>query len=307
MAATCLVFPAAADCEHDFVDNICKYCHQSYCDINGHDYINNDDQESCTVCGVKRCANGDHVYDSGGNCLYCTNYNESYDVLPRYTVTFMDGTTTLSTSTVKIGNCVEKPADPEKANFKFDGWFEEGETTAFDFDTPISADTTLYAHFTIPEISYIGADGNTATTTDYNVIDENTTSWSGTMVVPEDTSVTINGQVDLTATTNLILCDGCELTISNVSAVSDGGYGIGADLGIFFDSDLDQYPNLSVYAQQGETGKLNVSADFTITAINTVSFYGGDINLSSGTFFRRKVNVKVNVNVTVIVFMLFPM
>ena len=138
-------------------------------------------------------------------------------------------------------------------------------------------------------ITYIDENGEKATVSksNYTIITSDTTSWSGTMVVPEDTSVTINGQVDLTATTNLILCDGCELTISNVSAKSDGGYGIGADLGLFFDSDLDQYPNLSVYAQQGETGKLNVSADLTISSINTVSFYGGNINLSSGTFMAE--------------------
>ncbi|WEV53007.1 InlB B-repeat-containing protein [Bifidobacterium sp. ESL0704] len=71
-----------------------------------------------------------------------------------HTVTFdanggklADGT---NKKTVKVedGQTTTKPADPTKSGYAFDGWFEQGADTAFDFDTPITADVSLQAKWT---------------------------------------------------------------------------------------------------------------------------------------------------------------
>ena len=66
-----------------------------------------------------------------------------------YTVTFKDGETTISTDTVNDGDKVEKPADPTKEGFTFDGWYADAAFSAeFDFDAAITEDTTVYAKWT---------------------------------------------------------------------------------------------------------------------------------------------------------------
>ena len=44
------------------------------------------------------------------------------------------------------GEKVEKPEDPTKEGFNFKGWFsDEALTKAYDFDTTVTGDVTLYA------------------------------------------------------------------------------------------------------------------------------------------------------------------
>lgn len=65
-----------------------------------------------------------------------------------YTVTF-DLNYTGSTSTtqsVKAGNKAEKPADPTRDGYVFNGWYgDSAATNYFDFEAGIYADTTVYA------------------------------------------------------------------------------------------------------------------------------------------------------------------
>ena len=66
-----------------------------------------------------------------------------------YTLTFdSDGGTAVEAQTVRDGMTATEPADPEKEGFTFDGWFEEGAETPFDFATPITGDLTLTAGWT---------------------------------------------------------------------------------------------------------------------------------------------------------------
>ena len=67
-----------------------------------------------------------------------------------YTVKFStDGGTEIKEQTVLAGNKAAKPADPEKDGNEFSGWYQDATfSVAFDFDTPITADTTLYAMWT---------------------------------------------------------------------------------------------------------------------------------------------------------------
>ncbi len=65
-----------------------------------------------------------------------------------YTVSFfMSGHgTQIAAQTVKDGSKAEKPADPTESNWAFKGWYTDAKfQTAFDFDTAITADITLYA------------------------------------------------------------------------------------------------------------------------------------------------------------------
>ena len=84
-----------------------------------------------------------------------------------YSVNFKDGDAILSTITVPHGGNVTKPSDPTKEGFTFDGWYQDATlSVAFSFDTPITADTTIYAKFvpvTITGIS-IATPGKTAYT-----------------------------------------------------------------------------------------------------------------------------------------------
>lgn len=87
------------------------------------------------------------------NDQYATFFDAVYQpsgVATYATVTFdTDGGTAIPDQSVRVGAKAEKPADPTKEGYTFDGWYEEDSfTTVFDFDNPISADTTVYAKFT---------------------------------------------------------------------------------------------------------------------------------------------------------------
>ena len=68
-----------------------------------------------------------------------------------YTVTFngMEHELDIVRINVKRNTPVAKPADPVDDGYTFGGWYTDKDcTTAFDFNTPITADTTLYAKWT---------------------------------------------------------------------------------------------------------------------------------------------------------------
>ncbi|WP_313232185.1 InlB B-repeat-containing protein [Tissierella praeacuta] len=69
------------------------------------------------------------------------------ELIKEYTVTFnTDGGNNINSEKVKQGETVSKPSDPTKEGHKFIGWYEDPELTkAFNFDTPIAKDLSLYA------------------------------------------------------------------------------------------------------------------------------------------------------------------
>ena len=78
-----------------------------------------------------------------GLCLVACGGTTSWQV------TFdADGGTATAAQSVEDGGTATEPADPEKEGFAFDGWFEEGAETPFDFATPITGDLTLTAGWT---------------------------------------------------------------------------------------------------------------------------------------------------------------
>ena len=89
-------------------------------------------------------ATGDNYRNS--NAAESPKYSSS--LLPiTYTVTFdSNGGSAVIAQSIEAGQTGTKPADPTKANYAFAGWYSDsGLTQAFDFNTPISTDITLYA------------------------------------------------------------------------------------------------------------------------------------------------------------------
>jgi len=70
-----------------------------------------------------------------------------WEELARYTVSFdSKGGSTVTNRTVYKGSPVSRPADPERTQYAFIGWFADANCTVlWDFTTPIQANRTLYA------------------------------------------------------------------------------------------------------------------------------------------------------------------
>lgn len=77
----------------------------------------------------------------------------------KFTVTYMDGTSPLSTATVTYGEKLTKPSDPVKNGYRFNGWYSDPEFDhPFVFNSETYSDTTIYANF-IKEYSVTVTDG----------------------------------------------------------------------------------------------------------------------------------------------------
>ncbi|MEE3342925.1 MAG: InlB B-repeat-containing protein [Bacilli bacterium] len=79
------------------------------------------------------------------------------DTVQNHTVTFdTDGGTIINPIVVEHGHTVARPSqDPAKDNKVFGGWFaDHTKTTEFDFNTPITSDTTIYAKWDDPVIKH---------------------------------------------------------------------------------------------------------------------------------------------------------
>lgn len=78
-----------------------------------------------------------------------------------HTVTFdTAGGSEIEEKTVESGKTVEKPADPTKEGYLFDGWYN-GET-AYDFSTPVTGDITLKANWAVAKTVKFDTDGGSA-------------------------------------------------------------------------------------------------------------------------------------------------
>ena len=83
---------------------------------------------------------------------FCTLLEGGSDLDGEYTVTFewnYSDEGTYKTVTVKAGETVDKPTNPRRSGYSFDGWYTKAEGgEKFDFDTEIDEDVTLYARWT---------------------------------------------------------------------------------------------------------------------------------------------------------------
>lgn len=70
--------------------------------------------------------------------------------LDTHTVAFdSDGGSAVVPVTTDYGTAITAPTPPTRDGHTFDGWFANGATTAFDFDTTITASITLTAHWSV--------------------------------------------------------------------------------------------------------------------------------------------------------------
>ena len=69
---------------------------------------------------------------------------------PSYTVKFdTDGESSISNQTVTQNGTVNKPADPAKDGYKFDGWYTDKDfAEEFDFNSKVTKNITIYAKWT---------------------------------------------------------------------------------------------------------------------------------------------------------------
>jgi hypothetical protein len=97
---------------------------------------------------------------------YTTPLWNGYDTIAVADVTFTGGGD-IATQLVDVDgtSAATKPADPTKPGREFIDWFEDDETTPFDFNTPITGDTALTARFEAAP----GAPGTPDTTVDSTI------------------------------------------------------------------------------------------------------------------------------------------
>ena len=82
--------------------------------------------------------------------LFEDNVSTKEEYIPpveTYTVTFIsNGGSEVESQVVNAGEKVTKPADPEKEDYIFEGWYSDsGLTNEYNFDAPVTSDITLYA------------------------------------------------------------------------------------------------------------------------------------------------------------------
>ena len=92
------------------------------------------------ACGDTAPSGGDGDGGEGGGGAQVVEYTVTFNL--NYT-----GAAAATTAKVVSGQKATKPTDPTRQGYTFDGWFinAQGTGTAFDFNTAITADTTLYA------------------------------------------------------------------------------------------------------------------------------------------------------------------
>lgn len=123
-----------------------------------------------------------------------------------YAVTFDSrGGSAVDQQIVTSGATVTSPADPTRSDYEFKGWYADAaRTTAWDFTTPVTADTTLYAGWTrnsdSSDTGSSSADtstGNSSNNPDVtSKTSGGTTTTSGEIAGTADSSGRLSGSLD---------------------------------------------------------------------------------------------------------------
>ena len=95
-----------------------------------------------------------------------------------YTVTFNSNEgSAVSAQTIDHGSTASQPDDPTRQGHTFGGWYTDNTTfqNTFDFDTPITSDTTLYAGWDINTYT-VTFDSNEGSALDPQTVNENGTT-----------------------------------------------------------------------------------------------------------------------------------
>ena len=122
------------------------------------------EHDTCSVTSssavhVRYGSNGNFTYGDFSSDFTCDN-GAFEDPAPGYrkacfillqTVSFnSNGGTPVNSQTVNYNSTATQPADPTKSGYMFGGWYSDSDlNTAFDFNNPITTDTTLYVKWKI--------------------------------------------------------------------------------------------------------------------------------------------------------------
>jgi fibronectin-binding autotransporter adhesin len=146
---------------------------------------------------------------TGGQTLY------AHWTINQYTVSFeSNGGSAVASQSVNYNATATQPTDPTKTGYTFAGWYaDSGLTTAFSFATAITANTTLYAKWTLNNHPPVAAEMNVLRTPGEAVLialSDLATNWS-------------DADADLVQMTafNVTTTNGVSLTALNLT--TDGG------------------------------------------------------------------------------------
>lgn len=84
-----------------------------------------------------------------------------------YSISFMDGDAQIAGGRVEHGSTIDEPEEPTKTGYTFVKWCSDADlTSAYDFDTKVTSDTTLYAKWKINTYTVKFVTGEGATKVD---------------------------------------------------------------------------------------------------------------------------------------------
>ncbi|MBQ4378893.1 MAG: InlB B-repeat-containing protein [Treponema sp.] len=202
-------------------------------------------------------------------------------VLDSLTVLFISGDEILSSQSVKRGYTVERPEDPEKDGYDFNGWFTDpGCNYEFDFSETVTGELKLYAGWITHSVSgtpYVEysfdvdkkqLSSQLKGAADYVELgSDGPVEWEDGKYYLVNGEVTIVSRITIAAnsTVYLILGDGATLNVNGITLDASG-------------------KNLVIYGQSESSGVLNaVSSSYsgiggTGAGKGTITVHGGTVN-----------------------------
>ncbi|MFF2911552.1 S-layer homology domain-containing protein, partial [Paenibacillus sp. NPDC057934] len=123
-----------------------------------------------TFAGWNTAVDGNETsYAEGSSFIIGTSNVTLYAkwTINTYTVSFnSNGGPEVGSQPVNYNSMATKPTDPTRSGYTFGGWYSDGGLTAlFNFITPITADTTLYAKWTANNTGGSSSNGGTPSST----------------------------------------------------------------------------------------------------------------------------------------------
>ena len=181
------------------------------------------------------------------------------------TVTFKDGENVLSTTPVNNGEKVAKPADPTKSGYTFNGWYADATfNIVFDFDQPITADTSVYAKFTPVTVTGIS------------------------IATPGKTAYTVGEALDVSGMTIKVdYSDGTSATIPVTAAMVSG-----------FDSSAPATSQTLTITYEGKTTTYDVSISDTAPVTYDITVSAGANGTASASAASATAGTTITVTAT---------
>ena len=178
-----------------------------------------------------------------------------------------------------VGEKLKRPDDPTRAGATFLGWYTTADgNTEFDFDTPITGNTAMYAKWLQEPVKYIDENGEEKSVSSYRLLTSDMTLplneygypylSSGWYVIensntnPDDNGgedVAFNGTIKVDGNVHIILADGAEMKVNGSIGLNNATF--------------------SIYGQAKGTGTLNVGDEINGYS-NSMTINGGRVTAS---------------------------